>query len=81
MSHGTMLAIAGYIIFVFGAAVIAGKLMKAGRERYPLAEDACAEAEQHAYGPWFWSQDGWAKRCKFCGDWHYGGDDYDGGPR
>lgn len=81
MSHDTILAVFGYAIFLLGAGIIAGKLMRSAREANPLPEDQCMEAEQHAYGPWFWSQDGWAKRCKFCGDWQYGGDDYDGGPK
>jgi len=34
----------------------------------------------HAYGRWSWSQDGWVRVCKFCHEWQYGGDDYDGGP-
>lgn len=81
MSFDTLIAIAGYMLITLGAGVIAGKLMKRGREAHPLPEDVCMENEAHAFGPWFWSQDGWAKRCKFCGEWKYGGDDYTGGPK
>lgn len=41
----------------------------------------CEPMCRHAYGPTTWTQDGWVKVCKFCRDWVYLGDDYDGGPR
>ncbi len=40
----------------------------------------CIVAKGHAFYMWRWSQDGWVRKCKFCGSIQYGGDDFDGGP-
>lgn len=79
MEHGTILAIAGYLLITLGLGVVAGKLMKYGKMGTPLPSE-CSAASAHAFTPWSWSQDGWVRRCKFCDEWDYGGDDYHGGP-
>lgn len=79
MEHGTIVAIVGYSLITIGLGIVAGKFLKAGREGLPLGPE-CAGASAHAFTHWQWSQDGWVRRCKFCDEWEYGGDDYDGGP-
>lgn len=32
-------------------------------------------AEQHGWGTWRWTQDGWVRHCKLCRATQYGGDD------
>jgi hypothetical protein len=82
MSQDTLFGIVAYAVLICLVALFAGLRLRRIRKTTTVADRPCPHATDHAYGPHVWTQDGWVRVCKFCGDWDYsGGDDYDGGPK
>lgn len=70
------------LLFIFGVYLRNRRIGFCPSCYFPLHRCDCpSKCSHNETWPIRWTQDGWATRCKRCGDMLYFGDDYDAGPR
>lgn len=63
------LAVPALILVAWSWALVSGD---ADRRAQQMQYNVCQHEE---YWPWWWTEDGWVKVCRGCGNIAYGGDD------